>query len=727
MASAVRAERSIPERETVLFRLDTDASESGRWESRSVVLTPQALEVRKSDGETVLRLAVRDLAGTAVRETGGGAWIEALTLDGQPVRLGFCKLSGIRAMQAFDAQVRAFLDGGPPPESRDRAEAGSASRAEDHERAEEPVRLSWSDRLRVLVHLARFVAPYKRQMLGLCGILLIAAALEAVSPYLMKPIIDGGVLSSSPAAFAGLIGLLVAAYVLEAVFQVWRGKLGIRLGSLLVGRIREDMFGKLMDLPIRYYERRKTAPFISRIQHDAEFVQEFLALGMTQLFAQFILSCAVLAMMFFLDWRLTLFMLVLAPVCLAVVLALWPKLRSLRNRKWNAEYDLQQYISEALQGVRVIKAFHRGETEKTRFRTLNGIAVGRMKEQAVWSQWMHSGMGLALSLGIALAWFVGGQRVIDGDATLGSVVAFTAYFSMFLGHLESNARAMGWTNAALAAADRILDLLQAEPESEEDGVSVRLPQARGEITVEDVRFGYEQGREVLRNVSLQIRPGEKIGIVGRSGAGKSTLIHLLCRFYDPDAGRICLDGIDLRRLAKEDLRRHVGIVFQETYLFDGTVAENIGYGLPDAAPERIVQAAVQARAHDFISRLPYGYDTMVGERGVQLSGGEKQRISIARTLLLNPSVLILDEATSSVDTETESEIQEALERLSEGRTTVAIAHRLSALRRVDRIFVLDGGTLAETGTHEQLSGRDGVYLRLLRSQESGRPAMEGAR
>jgi ATP-binding cassette subfamily B protein len=239
-------------------------------------------------------------------------------------------------------------------------------------------------------------------------------------------------------------------------------------------------------------------------------------------------------------------------------------------------------------------------------------------------------------------------------------------------------------------------------------------------------FSYEPGRRALADIDLHIRPGERIGIVGRSGAGKTTLIHLLCRFYDPDAGSIRIDDIDLRRIARADLHRHIGIVFQETYLFDGTIGENIAYGCPGATPEQIVQAAVFANAHAFITRLPYGYDTPVGERGVQLSGGEKQRISIARTLLSNPSVLILDEATASVDAETEKDIQEALDRLARGRTTIAVAHRMSALRRVDRIYVLDGGRIAEAGTPEELAERDGVYRRLLRTQQAPVLSGEGA-
>jgi ATP-binding cassette subfamily B protein len=713
----VPAEQADPvlERAEPLALLETDVSEAGRWERRTVALTADALEVTEPDGTVLRRLPLFGLRGVEIRETGGGAWLEAVTASGQPVRLAFGTPARIAEMRVFRDKVSAQLKGEAAPAGREApAPDGPA------------VRRTLGDRFRTAAELARYAAPHRREVLVLGAVMLIAALLEALPPYLMKPIVDGGVLSSSPSAFAALIGLLAAVYVLQAAFQLWRASIGIRIGSLLVERIRRDMFDKLMTVPLRYYERRKTAPYIGRIQHDAEWVQQFFSAGFAQLPAQLVLTAAVLAMMFALDWRLALALLALLPPGVLLLAAVWPRLRSLTGRRWNAEYDLQQRVAEALQGIRVIKAFRREEEEKRAFAALNAAAIERMKAGQLWTQRLQTGLHLAISCGIALAWYLGGRRVMAGEATLGSVMAFTTYLSLFLGHLHANARAFGWTNTALAAADRILDLLRAESEAAEEPQAIRLPRVTGEIRVERMSFSYEPGRRALADIDLHIRPGERIGIVGRSGAGKTTLIHLLCRFYDPDAGSIRIDDIDLRRIARADLHRHIGIVFQETYLFDGTIGENIAYGCPGATPEQIVQAAVFANAHAFITRLPYGYDTPVGERGVQLSGGEKQRISIARTLLSNPSVLILDEATASVDAETEKDIQEALDRLARGRTTIAIAHRMSALRRVDRIYVLDRGRIAEAGTPEELAERDGVYRRLLRTQQAPVLSGEGA-
>jgi ATP-binding cassette subfamily B protein len=715
MASAAQVDQARTDDAAIIDRVETDLSDDGKWERRTLVLTAGLLEVLGVNGAILTHVPLPDIASVTVQESGGGAWMEVRLVQGGTRRIAFCTLSRRRALQAFNERLRECLRQKYPSSHDMKFTADQQFRLANEQ--ETSSRLSWSERLNVLVSLAQYAVPYRKQMIVSGIVLLITIGLETVPPYLMKQIIDGGVLSSSISQFALLIGLLMTVYLLQAVFQVLRTSIGIRIGSLMMSHIRKDMFNKLMDLPIRYYERRKTAPFIGRIQYDSEWVQGFLTGGITHLLAQIVMSGAILALMFVLDWRLTFIMLALLPLCALAVAVVWPKLRSLMNRKWNSEYFLQQYISEAVQGIRVVKAFHREEAEKGRFAALNATAVKRMKSQQQWSQWLQPSVGLAISCGIALAWFVGGQQVIRGHMSLGTIIAFTTYLSMFLVQLRGNAQSMNLANSALASADRILDLLRTPIEVQDTLEPAALPHVRGEIAVHSLVFGYEQGRDVLKDISLNIRAGEKVGIVGHSGAGKTTLIHLICRFYDPDAGSITIDGVDLRRIAKADLRKHVGIVFQETYLFDGSIAQNILYGCPEATMEQMIQAARQANAHSFISSFPYGYDTLVGERGVLLSGGEKQRISIARTLLQNPSILILDEATSSVDLETEWEIQEALEQLSLGRTTLVIAHRLSTLQSSDRIIVLDQGRVAEIGSHNQLAQSNGIYSQLLNKQQ----------
>ncbi|CAM3642322.1 ABC transporter ATP-binding protein [Cohnella lubricantis] len=714
----------------VLAQWSTPLSETGVSEPRTLVLRKHSLDVQGPNGE-LLRSIPRSLSsGAAVRETGGGAWLELSLTDGTKIRLAMALLSGIRELTAIAERIGQWAK--EASDSDGESANGSAEPASDAGQAEagaarpagRSLRTAMSKRLRVLSGLLRYAAPYRKPLMLSGAALLIGVGLEALPPYLMKLMIDGGVLGSSQARFAGLIGMLLAVYVLQAAFQVLRSSISIRIGNRMISRIREDMFDKLMRLSVRYYEHRASAPFIGRIQYDTSSVQSFLSEGLPQLLAQLVMTGTVFAVLLLIDWRLTLWVLCAVPLCGLAAALLWPKMRSLMNRTWNVQFLLQKYIGDALQGVRVIKAFHREEEEKARFGYWNESAVARVIEQQRWSQWLQPGFNLAVSGGIALVWLVIGRQVIRGTASLGTLVAFTTYLSMFIGQLRWNLSLVGQANTSIASADRIFELLNTQEELPEPAKPVPLADARGEIAVDRVSFGYEKGRSVLEDFSLRIRPGEKIGITGRSGAGKSTLLQLLGRFYDPDGGSIRIDGIDLRTLATADLRRHIGIVFQETFLFDGTIAQNIAYGRSGASPMEIMEAARLARAHTFIERLPYGYDTLVGERGVRLSGGEKQRIAIARALLLNPPILLLDEATSSVDMETERDIQSALETLSEGRTTIAIAHRLSTLRNADRIIVLDRGTIVESGTHDELRARNGLYRQLLEAREEARELEE---
>jgi ATP-binding cassette subfamily B protein len=513
-----------------------------------------------------------------------------------------------------------------------------------------------------------------------------------------------------------IVGGLALTRVLLGAVNAVKGVLANRVGTAMTSDLRARLVDKLQQLSVDYYDRHPVGVLMSRVAHDTEALYGFIHQFTSGFLLQILQVAGVGVMLFTLNAKLALWTLIPMPLVLYGSWFFWRYVYPKYYRYWDSASKQAGALAGMLSGIRVVKAFAQEQREYERFQQTSGALCQSRLGVEVSASTFSAVMQLVFSLGGLIVWFVGGRDVLGSRMSLGALMAFLAYLTMFYSPMTTLAQLTTWLTSFLTASQRVFELLDTTNRVREPERPESLPEMRGRIRFEDVTFGYDRTRPVLKGFNLQVRPGERVGVVGRSGSGKTTLVNLISRFYDVDGGRVTLDGRDVRQLARGDLRRHVGVVLQEPFLFRGTVWENLVYGRPKASPEEALTAARGANAHDFIMRLPLGYDTPLGERGAGLSGGEKQRLSIARTLLYDPQVLILDEATSNVDTESEKAIQDALAVLTRGRTTIAIAHRMSTLRNADRILVMDQGRLIEEGTHAELLALHGVYARLVRIQ-----------
>jgi ATP-binding cassette, subfamily B, bacterial len=490
------------------------------------------------------------------------------------------------------------------------------------------------------------------------------------------------------------------------------------LATRLGHQLRSEVFRCLQGQSLRFFDKHKTGALMTRVGQDTQALETALIDGVPYFISNILTLLAIAGILFWLNWRLTLVLFVPAPLVALLSRWCWGRLMRIMQRYLHVRSRLNSVLNDSLSGVRVIKAFAQEPQEMRRFDRLSGDLGGSLfLVEKMWATYFPI-ITFLTGIGALVVWYFGGRSVIGGRSmTPGTLLAFVAYLGMFYGPLQFLSRISDWLIRALASAERVFEIIDKEPDVPESTEAVAMPVLRGHVEFRDVSFGYEAQKLVLKRINLDIAPGEMIGLVGKSGAGKTSTINVLCRFYDVQEGAILIDGVDLRRILQQDLRRQIGVVLQDTFLFNDTIHANIRYARPDASPQAVMAAAKAANAHDFIVNRPDGYDTVVGERGTKLSGGERQRIAIARAILHDPRILILDEATSNVDADTEKEIQDALARLIKGRTVIAIAHRLSTLRNAHRLVVLKEGEIVEIGTHDELMAKQGEFYGLVELQK----------
>jgi ATP-binding cassette subfamily B protein len=700
---------------------DLVPEENHRFGKREVRVYPDRVALFDEHGAQLLSVPMAEIRSARTEPLVGGARLELETVDGI-VPVAECSAAVAARFSELARGIEQLAKGEPLniklKAERTHCEKCGLPLPEKDGRCAACVK-----RMAVMGRVLSYLKPYRKQSATLILTQLVFTASSLTVPLITKVMADRVFTntSASPGSRFGLLVLLVlgiaASLGLGAMMEVVKGWNIAFLSGNIARDLRSDVYQALERLHLTFYDKKQVGAITSRVTQDTDRIWGLLVDGVPFLVTSTLMIVGTAALGMFLNWRLTLAVLAPVPVVSAAAIVFWRPMSAMFykvGQKWGR---LHTQLNESITGIRMVKAFAQEGGEYAKFQKRNEeLADSGIRVDRRW--YTFSGvMAFFTGWGSLINWTYGGWMVLHGQMSFGTLLAAQQLLFQVYGPLQWFAQVNQWFSRAMAGAERIFEVVDAQPEAYDAADAVRIPQMEGHVHFQNVRFGYDKSNPVLKGIDLDVKAGEMIGLVGKSGAGKSTTVNLLCRFYEADAGTLQVDGTDIRDLSLTDLRKHIGIVPQDPFLFNGTIAENIAYGKPGASRDEVMTAARAACAHSFIVAKPDGYDTQVGEKGGKLSGGERQRVAIARAILHDPKILILDEATSSVDVETEKKIQVAIGNLVRGRTTFAIAHRLSTLRNADRLVVLEKGQIVEIGTHAELMAKEGEFYKLVQTPQ----------